>query len=278
MKKIGRVLKILTAAILILILAVSAFLIFLQYKLLYYPHYNSESNSYLARSSGDELEEVFIDTDFGKCHGWVHKSSEDSDTILFFGGNGQTSDEWFETLNVRHKWESFGDYNYVMFDYPGYSTSDGKPGKDDVLLMADKAYEYVSESKYLGNKKIYVIGYSIGTGPATYVASKHDVQKLALLAPYSNMTDEFNTKINIFYGPVKILNRNNYESDKYAENVKNPVLIVASKKDEVIPYRLSEKLKGHFSNVTFETLDGKSHNDVVSDTKTLEYISDFLSF
>ena len=62
-----------------------------------------------------------------------------------------------------------------------------------ILNMGKIVYEYLSNEAYVDENQIYIYGYSIGTGVSTYIASKYDVKGLILIAPYSSITDLFNS-------------------------------------------------------------------------------------
>ena len=120
------------------------------------------------------------------------------------------------------------------------------------------------------------MGYSLGTGVASYVASNNSVDMLILLAPYNNMTEVFNSKMNVFYGPLKYLVRSPFSSDKYIGDIDASILIIASKNDEVIPFKLSEKLVDKNSKITICSLDNVTHTELLTNIKTKKIIKDFL--
>ena len=251
-------------------------ILLIQNQILYYPHYNEISNFNLSKNTEGRLEELFVDSNEGRYHGWVYKCSEEADTIVYFGGNAQTSDEWFEYIKNNSERELYFQYNYVMIDYPGYSISDGKPGYNSIISMADTTISYVLNDDYLGNNRIIIMGYSLGTGVASYVASNNSVDMLILLAPYNNMTEVFNSKMNVFYGPLKYLVRSPFSSDKYIGDIDASILIIASKNDEVIPFKLSEKLVDKNSKITICSLDNVTHTELLTNIKTKKIIKDFL--
>ena len=87
--------------------------------------------------------------------------------------------------------------------------------------MAKEVYDYALTRKDVDKDKICVLGFSIGTGVATYLASERDIDGLILIAPYDKALSLYNNCLNIFHGPLKILARYKFESIKYAKDVKN---------------------------------------------------------
>ena len=263
--------------ILSVIFALIVLVLVIQNKLLYYPSYDSLAYMNLTMGEYSALEEITISTDTESYHGWGYKKSSDCPTVIYFGGNAQSSENFFWGMEEKSGWESFANCNVIMIDYPGYGLSEGKPGYQDILQMADTTYQYVKESDFYGNNEVIVIGFSLGTGVATYVASSYDVDGLILVAPYNNANELYNNVCNIFHGPLKVFIRNPFPSDQFAENITTQVLIIASEDDEVIPYELSCELKDAFTYNEFFGVKGLYHNDLLDDASVLNKIKQYLS-
>ena len=98
-----------------------------------------------------------------------------------------------------------------------------------------------------------------------------------LLAPYDNMTNVFNSKLPVFYGPLARLVKNPFPSDSYASNVKAKTLILYSTKDEIIPARLSRNLiqtiAGDKEVIEFKNF---THSEMIVEKEVYEKVSDFI--
>lgn len=244
--------------------------------LMFYPSYSYESNFYLEKR--DCYEKISINGKDGEVYsGWLHRADKESrKTVIYYGGNAQSSAVVMRNYDIDEAWEMFLDYNFLMVDYPGYGESSGKPSNDSILKMAESVYDYVKTEQGL-NEQIIIMGFSIGTGPATYVSSVCDVNGLVLVAPYDEARSLYNKYINIFHGPICFMVRNKFESKKYAKNVKVSPLIIASEDDEVIPYQLSQKLSKEFlQSPAFITVKKLGHNDILSNKKVRESIKEYL--
>ena len=168
---------------------------------------------------------------------------------------------------------------YMMIDYPGYGLSKGSPSDKASLLKAGlNIYDYACNLDIVDKDKIVVLGYSIGSGVATYVASERNVNGLILVAPYDNLYSLYNANLNIFHGPLKLLARYRINSNKNAKKVNVPPLVITSYDDEVISYKFSEKLVKNFNKTyKFTTLDHQiNHNDYFNYEHTLIDINDYL--
>ena len=220
---------------------------------------------------------VMID---GKYSGFLYLSPEKSGkTLIYFGGNMQTSLSSMMAFAGDEDCKAIPGYNFLVVDIPGYGNSQGVPGDDSIHEMADAVLSYVKADDEL-NKEINVMGFSIGTGAACYASRDPAVSKLILVAPYDCIRSVYNDKINVFYGPVKIIQRYELNSAFYAQQSNAKVLIFASRSDEVIPYESSITLSEHFKDAKVITIkphgaiDG-SHNSLLNQG-TWYSIGDFL--
>jgi pimeloyl-ACP methyl ester carboxylesterase len=241
---------------------------------------NNDSSSYEYIFSRPEFIEIKIDDGSKIYNGILRKNTKDepSPLIIMFAGNGQNSSQLMHVMNESNMWEYFLDYNFLIMDYPGYGLNDGLPSAENIYKEALITYDYVSNLSYVDENRIIIGGLSIGTGPAVYLAANRNIAGLFLLAPYASGYDLCNNTLPIFYGPLRLLVKHKFPSDSYAPLITSPVLIVASKNDEVIPYSSSKKLKSCFPfEPTFVTLTGASHNWIMSNNTTLNNIQTFLA-
>ena len=125
--------------------------------------------------------------------------------------------------------------------------------------------------------RIVVIGYSLGTGNAVYLAANRQIAGLILATPYANGYDLYNGLLPIFRGPLRLLLRQKLPSDDYAPHVNCPVLIIASRNDEAVPFLSSERLAGLFpGDVDFIELDNVLHNYIFQAEGVFNRVQSFL--
>lgn len=165
----------------------------------------------------------------------------------------------------------------MVIDYPRYGLSEGKTSDKTMFDAALKVYDYAITLDSVDKNNIIIMGYSIGTGVATYVASQRDVNGLILLAPYDKALSLYNDTLNIFYGPLKLLARYKFDSESYAKNVNVSPLIITSYNDEVINYTHSINLSKSFNNVEeIIILEDITHNEYISQVNVWSKIYDYL--
>lgn len=104
---------------------------------------------------------------------------------LFAHGNGGVVDNffsyqsWFSTLGIT---------SYSL-EYRGYGTSSGWPSDAGIRSDVARLWEYVSERERVPPSQVVVMGVSLGTGPAAYLASRIQPRALILVAPYTSIPD-----------------------------------------------------------------------------------------
>lgn len=264
----------------IIIIIPLMFIYFFQDKLLYRPWHDEESYEFL---KGDErFKEIFIDIDDKKLHGWYKTNgAKNTPLIIFFHGNAENASSVAKYFLDGNVYKSFEGYDFLVIDYPGYGLSTGKPNQKDIFKMTLSVYDYAATLKTVDKTKIVSAGFSIGTGMATYLAANRDVSGLILISPYDEIRSLYNNFINIFYGPMKMLIKDKYETYKYAKEVKVLPIIFTSIADDVVDYNSSLRLADSF-NKTYDTviLNEGSHIQYFSNKEVLnkieEYLDDYL--
>lgn len=127
-------------------------------------------------------------------------------------------------------------------------------------MLNDVQSAYDEIKKRYREENIVIIGYSIGTGPAAYLASVNKPSMLILQAPYhsfSNMIKNICPLIPNFAIKYKL------ETYKYLESCKAPVFIFHGDNDKVIDYNNSIKL-GYVlkEGDKLIILQGEGHNGI----------------
>lgn len=237
---------------------------------IFYPNENSEDTDYLMQSSN--YTRVNINN---KYKGWATEKDESEAIIVYFGGNAQNTSNTFHTYGEDDIFKLMNDYTFLSVDYPTYGDSEGDLSQTELFEMADAVMKYTQ--RHYPNKKIYIIGYSIGTGIASYAAATFQPDKFVLISPYNNGNDLFNSYLPVFYGPLKYLIRYTLPSDDYVKQIKCNSLIVYSEQDTIVKAKLTKKLINSFKEkpniLKFEKY---SHGDMVTEIDIWKDIIKFL--
>ncbi len=213
----------------------------------------------------EDVEEVKIDVEDGLFLRGVYKKSKNSDApiIIYFGGNADDA-----TRIVEHL-KGLNDFDIVAFNYRGFVNSDGKPSEDTLFGDALKIYEKFKKDKTI------IMGRSLGSGVATFVASKRRLDGLILITPYDSILSIAQKKYP--YLPICLLLKHKFESTKYIKNVTAPVGLIEVKFDDVIPKYHFEKLKKRVSNLALHVVfEDCTHGSVLEHSDFEKTISKML--
>jgi pimeloyl-ACP methyl ester carboxylesterase len=146
-----------------------------------------------------------------------------------------------------------------MADYPGYGKTTGKLTEDNLYLQAGEVYK-LANSKF-GKDSIIVYGKSLGSGIASYLASKKLCKRLILETPYYSMPDLLGSYAPIY--PTGTMAHFKLPTGEYLKEVNVPVTIFHGNADWTIPYRCAARLKQFLKpGDEFVTIDKGSHNDL----------------
>ncbi|MCL2736671.1 MAG: alpha/beta fold hydrolase [Propionibacteriaceae bacterium] len=241
-------------------------------------HPNQNQSAYQILVADPTMEQVRIAHGHDTYTGWfVHNTDGTAPLVIGFLGNGECAASRVERDESAGLWPTYAGYNYMVIDYPGYGTSSGHPSQDSIFSMAVAAYDYAVARADVDPTRVVVEGYSLGTGPATYLASQRDVAGLVLIAPYDSGVSLYNSQVNIFHGPLTLLVGFRADSKTYAESVRVAPLIVTSTADTLIDHTLSEHLATHFPIAAhLHVLSGLTHNQYLTDPEVLDLIHGYL--
>lgn len=274
--------KILNAIIIILIILILLLIGWNKLQEYIFFHPWNDMVSYKKLQHIDEFKEIEIKNDDVNLSGWfwnIQNKKEQAPLVIFFTGNAENSSNTLYNYYLSGTMKKvFGNYNLMIIDYPGYGMSKGKPSEDSMFIASNYIFEYAKNMNEVDKNNIVIMGYSIGTGVASYCASENEASGLILIAPYDKALSLYNDVMDSFHGSTVHLAKYSFDSAAYAENVNEPTLIFTSKADEVINYSHSLDLAGHFSELDdVVILDGVKHSGYFSQIKVLNGITEFLN-
>ena len=80
---------------------------------------------------------------------------------------------------------------------------------------------------------IIVMGRSIGSGPATFLASRNKIGVLILMSAYTSIKDAARDLVGPYL--TKFV-KQRFENDKNMQNIECPTFIIHGMEDEIIPW------------------------------------------
>jgi len=246
-------------------------LYFFQENIIFYPvPYNKEEIAYIEKIDPCfRFKKINIDKEILTY--WEHKTTSDI-VILYFGGNAENT---VYTIMELKEHTQILQYNWFLLNYPGYNGSSGKPSEKSFYQSSEWLYQEIQ--KEFNNKKMILMGRSIGSGVASYLATKVKCDKLILITPFDSI-ENIAKKFYPIY-PTSILLKHKFPSYKYIQNVKIPILILAAEYDEVIPKDSTENLVKFIKNpefLNYYIIPNTGHNTISDHPMYWEYLDNFI--
>jgi len=228
-------------------------LYFFQEKLIFFPQKLDKNYKF---TFDNTFEEWNIKSTDGKLiNGLLFKAKNSKGVIFYLHGNGSDLSSWGKIASI------YTDLNYDIFimDYRSYGKSEGEISNEKQLFL-DNQMAYNEIKKLYNEDKIIIIGYSIGTGLASQLASTNNPKLLILQAPYYNLSEMMANKYPLI--PTFLL-KYKFATNEYLKNCKIPVIIFHGNKDKLIEHTFSLKLQKEFKQEDrLIILDGQGHNAI----------------
>ena len=209
------------------------------------------------------FKELFLETEKGARINALHFYVEQpKGVVLYFRGRGANLNK--NLGRFSREFTSRG-YDLFVMDYRGCGKSRGHRSEKALCHDADQCYKYLLKNHFQ-ESQIIVYGRSLGTGIATYVASKHAPQALILEAPYVSILDLVPAEQP--YLPrflIPLLMKYHLRTDEWIVKVKSPIYIFHGTDDSIVPYHSSTRLMKLITekqNIYFTTIENGKHNNL----------------
>ncbi|MBC8212326.1 MAG: alpha/beta hydrolase [Gammaproteobacteria bacterium] len=243
------------SSVLILYALACVFLYLKQRSLLFFP---------MPENNQADANAVWIKTGEENLKLW--KFNQGKPAILYFGGNSEAVEE-----NINSFRTLFEQYTVYLVNYRGYAGSSGSPSEDGLKHDALAIYDQLVAQ----HSSISVIGRSLGSGVACYLAAHRNVDKLALITPYDSIENV--AQSHYFFFPVKWLLKDKFDSISIAPALHNQTLVLMAEHDQVIPLKHSHRLVQALTSARLETqlISAASHNDILAHLATQSLLTEF---
>lgn len=228
---------------------------FLENRLVFQPATAAE---WWADPGDPRVQDVWLDANGVKIHGWFRPadSGPEAGAVLVSHGNGG---------NLSHRAHLMFDLHrhlgrsVLLYDYPGYGKSGGRPSEAGCYASGEAAFQWLTKTRGFPEKRIVLLGESLGGGPATELATRHDAEVLVLAYTFTSLpavAKRFHPWL-----PCETLMSNRFDNLAKIPRVKLPIFIAHGTADEVIPYAHGEALYAAANEPKqFHPMPGFTHN------------------
>jgi uncharacterized protein len=148
--------------------------------------------------------------------------------------------------NLSHRaqairdWQTNLDEAVLIFDYPGYGKSGGKPSEAGCYGAAGAAYNWLIDQQDVLANKVILFGGSLGGGVAVDLASRRSHRALVLMSTFTSVPDVAQSIY--FWAPARYLVSNRFDNLAKIERCQSPIFIAHGTDDDLIPIQFSERL------------------------------------
>ena len=243
-----------------------------QDRMIFFPQPLGDDLRGMVRKARSDAEELKVATADGhRLHGWFVRNSNapQAPALIYFGGNAE------EVSGLALEAHELQGISMVLFNYRGYGRSDGDPSETALFSDALAIYDLVASRPGVDRERIVAMGRSLGSGVATYLASRRPIAAVVLVSPYDSMSAVAQAKYPFVL--VDLLLRHSFDSVSRARTIDAPLLALIGGADTVIPPRHAEHLASTWRGpVTALVLEGAEHNDIDSHARYWASMRDFL--
>jgi len=221
----------------------------------------------------DACEILSITTDDGvELEGVVFEPKNFTNTLLYFGGRRQDSVGVIKKLSF-----SLPHTKIISFNYRSYGRSEGTVSEKNIL--SDSLFIAEIVQKNYGD--FYLLGYSLGSNVASYVASKKSSLGVFLVGSFDSIASLAKEKY-VNRGSFPMVNlssmfRYKFRTREYVEHIVAKTYLFVSKSDETTYIQNARNLKEHIKNLAhYEELENLSHKEILWDSKVIDTINEVI--
>ena len=235
-------------------LVLCAVLFFIQEKLIFFPEKMQADANFAFKHPFKELK--VNSRDGTPLSAVLFTANQSRGLVFYLHGNAGSIQSWGSEAEFFNGLA----YDVCMMDYRGYGKSGGRINSEEQFLD-DIECVYREMLGLYSEKDVVVLGYSLGTGAATWLASRHHPRLLILQAPYFNIRDMMQRRFP--FVTTRIL-KYNFSTNEWLPACKMPVCIFHGDHDEVIYFGSSVKLQSLFKQEdTLITLKSQMHMGMI---------------
>ena len=183
-----------------------------------------------------------------------------------FCGNGSLALDWTTILaGYPNSHDAF-----LLVDYPGYGKCQGYATIASMRVSSDAALKTLTKRLALSEEemesRLCTVGHSLGSAVAIDFGSRHRVQRVVAIAPFTTLREE---AARVISSPLSHLLIESYDNRAGIAEIRkrNPeakIAIFHGTNDEVIPVRMGRELAQKFPIIDFFPVEGANHVTVLS--------------
>lgn len=148
----------------------------------------------------------------------------DKPTVLYSHGNAE---DIGGSIKLYREWQKDG-WGVLAYDYPGYGHASGTPTEKSCERAIEAAWNFLTLEQGVKPHDILIVGRSVGGGPSTWLATRHQPGALILVSPF---TSAFAVRSPAQY----LLPGNRFPNLRRIRKIEAPLLVIHGEDDTIIP-------------------------------------------
>ncbi len=187
--------------------------------------------------------------------------------VIYFGGNAESV-----ARSAADYLDIFPEHSIYLMEYRGFGDSSGSPSESGLYADAVQLYDKIKDA----HQQISLVGRSLGSGIATYLAAQRPVSKLVLVTPYDSIENVAQSRYPFY--PIGLMLKDKFNTLQYVARINIPTLVLLSEKDNIVPHPHSQALIQALPEqlVSIQTLSNTQHNNINDNPIYYPLIRDFL--
>jgi len=197
--------------------------------------------------------------------GAIYEPKDPKSTLLVFVGRSHDAVGLINRLA-----ESYPKSRIVTFNYRSYGKSQGVANEANLLHDGVKIAQLVQ--KNYGD--FYLLGFSIGSSVAAYVASKVPPKALFLIGAFDSIVSLATIKFKINFS---FFIRYKFDTKAFMQQVDAPTYLFGSKKDTIAYIETARSLKERIQNLKlYREFDDLTHKELLWDREVIQTIREVI--
>ena len=191
-----------------------------------------------------------------------------SKILLYFHGNAEDVSLTQDLVDILQKKLKV---HIIVMEYEGYGVYEGKSTAKGIIRDCQLLFYYVTSVMKYPSDDIIVFGRSIGSGPASYLASKHRVHSLILMSAFTSIR----AVVKGFVGPLlQYAVADRFPNKTLMKNVRCPVFLMHGMKDDIVSCNQAKEL---YTVLEENKIDTTLHIPKDMDHNSFNFEDDFIS-
>lgn len=228
-----RLAKLLLLSLAAFYLGICVMMAAIQRWLIYYPRVSSSADvSSMAQSVGLQRWTNSTGVNIGFKRSSLRQPAQGS--VLIAYGNGGTA---IGSAHYADSIQQSAALDVYILEYPGYADRPGKPTEKSLFAAAAEGLQMLPT-----NQPVYLIGESLGTGVASYLAGTWPdrIAGIVLISPFTSVVDVGQHRYPIL--PVSALVVDRFPSEDFLKNYHGKIGIIVDGQDTIVPEKFGLRL------------------------------------